>query len=39
MMAKRILVMQGLPVARGSHFGNALADAFVKGAEEAGAGT
>ena len=36
MMVKRIAVIQGHPDPAGSHFGNAIADAYVTGAEAAG---
>ena len=35
-MAKHITIIQGHPDPQGNHFGHALADAYAKGAEEAG---
>jgi putative NADPH-quinone reductase len=37
-MARRITIIQGHPDPRQHHFGHALADAYAKGAEEAGHG-
>ncbi len=35
-MAKRIAIIQGHPDSRGRHLGHALAQAYAKGAEQAG---